>query len=243
MKLPRIVSPETLDGLVEDDPNAIRSRKDLQRVHRIMGTRAILHRTLTDLFSSRSSTSRPRILELGGGDGTLMLRVAQGLCSPARGVEFALLDRQDVVQQGTVEEYTKLGWEVRTEVMDVLDWIDISPLKQRTDASSHWDLIVATLFLHHFKDEQIAALFRTIAETCNLFFAIEPRRSWVALTGSHIIGALGVNSVTRQDAVLSVHAGFRDAELERLWPLLGSEWRVKDYAAGLFSHAFYAERL
>jgi hypothetical protein len=37
--LARVVAPETLDGLSEADPEARRSRRDLRRVHRAMGTR------------------------------------------------------------------------------------------------------------------------------------------------------------------------------------------------------------
>ena len=42
MTMPRIVTAETLDALAEDGSAAQRSRRDLRRVHRIMGTRSIL---------------------------------------------------------------------------------------------------------------------------------------------------------------------------------------------------------
>ena len=48
------------------------------------------------------------------------------------------------------------------------------------------------------------------------------------------------DAVTRADALISVHAGFRDAELGALWPSAG--WTVDEYAAGLFSHCFAARR-
>ena len=46
MALPREVPPEVLDELPEDDPRAVASRRDLRRVHRAMGSRAILLRAL-----------------------------------------------------------------------------------------------------------------------------------------------------------------------------------------------------
>jgi hypothetical protein len=49
--------------------------------------------------------------------------------------------------------------------------------------------------------------------------------------------------VTREDAVLSVHAGFREKEITALWPVNSDEWQVREYSAGLFSHCFYAERM
>ena len=74
------------------------------------------------------------------------------------------------------------------------------------------------------------------------FFACEPRRARLALVGSHLIGVIGANSVTREDAVLSVHAGFQGKELSALWPGEPGQWDVKEYSAGLFSHCFCAER-
>jgi len=52
---------------------------------------------------------------------------------------------------------------------------------------------------------------------------------------------LGAGPVTRQDAVSSVHAGFRARELSSLWPN-GEEWVVHEFSAGLFSHCFLASR-
>ena len=79
MSLPRKVAPETLDGLAENDPAAIRSRRDLQRIHRVMGTRTIVAGALQRL-AARLPAARPlRMLELGAGDGSLMLGVARDI--------------------------------------------------------------------------------------------------------------------------------------------------------------------
>jgi len=81
--MPRIVAVEVLDTLAADDPAALRSRRDLQRVHRLMRTRAILRKALQLSLASRgdkTSLRTPlRILELGAGDGSLMLGVARDL--------------------------------------------------------------------------------------------------------------------------------------------------------------------
>jgi len=71
--LTRRVEPETLDHLREDDPRAIRSRRDLRRINRIMGNTGIV-----DSLLNRSLTHPPsRIAELGAGDGSLLLRLAE----------------------------------------------------------------------------------------------------------------------------------------------------------------------
>lgn len=234
--MPRIVGAEALDGLAADDPAAMRSRRDLRRVHRAMGTRSIVLRALRDSAASRREAAPLRVLELGAGDGSLMLDVARGLAPAWPRVDLTLLDRQSLVERATIDGYAELGWTAVAEIADVLDWAEAC-------VASRWDLIVANLFLHHFDAVQLRELLGAVAARGDRFFACEPRRDWLALAGSHLVGAIGANAVTRADAVLSVHAGFRADDLTAAWPAQGVEWQLREYSAGLFSHCFCAERV
>lgn len=237
----RVVAAETLDGLAESDPHAIRSRSDLRRVHRAMGTRSILLSALRAMTPARRETSPWRVLELGAGDGSLMLGVARVLAPEWPPVELTLLDRQPLVSRATIDGYAEVGWTARSQAVDALDWAAAASARPHTrDGPLRWDLIVANLFLHHFEGRQLTALLAAIAARGDRFLACEPRRAWVALAGSHLVGALGSNAVTREDAVLSVHAGFRGNELTLLWPGAGARWQLQEYSAGLFSHCFCA---
>ena len=239
--MPRVVAAETLDRLAEGDPAAMRSRRDLQRVHRAMGTRGIVVRALQALTASRPALAPLRLLELGAGDGSLMLGVAHALKDHWPAVEITLLDRQNLVSCPTLARYASLGWQATPQVMDVFDWA-ASHEPARPDTFARWDVIVANLFLHHFEGLQLGTLLAAIESRSGRFFACEPRRAHLALAGSHLIGAMGANAVTREDAVLSVHAGFRDREISALWPGSQSGWTLGEYSAGLFSHCFCAKR-
>ena len=235
MTLARTVRPETLDGLAEDDPRAIRSRRDLRRVHRVMGTCGIVLSGLRQAVTNGTRTTPLRMLELGAGDGSLMRAIAKRLAPSWPAVELTLLDRQRLVDEETIAAFANLGWRAKSLNVDVLDWI-AKPVAQR------FDVIVTNLFLHHFDDRTLPALLRVIGERCDAFFACEPRRATLALGSSHLIGALLVNAVTREDAVLSVHAGFRADELSGLWSADTQQWALREYPAGLFSHCFSAVR-
>ena len=89
----RTVTAERLDGLAAEDPDAIRSRLDLQRVHRAMRTRTIVLRGLKAMTAGHPKAKPLRVLEIGAGDGRLMLGVAQALAPSWSGVELTLLDR------------------------------------------------------------------------------------------------------------------------------------------------------
>lgn len=245
--LPRIVHAEVLDGLTADDPRAQRSRRDLVRVHRAMGTRAILRRALRGLQLDRAGEPL-RILELGAGDGSLLLRLAGDLAPLWPRVELTLLDRQPLISASTIARFAELGWTARPVVADVLDWAqpDAAAEPGMDNVAAPWQLVVANLFLHHFSAAALVRLLAAIAARSARVVACEPRRARLPLLGSHLLGALGAGAVTRTDAVLSVHAGFHGDELSTLWRTLSTpsaaNWRLAEYPAGLFSHCFVAQR-
>jgi len=232
--LTRILEPETLDHLAPDDPAALRSRRDLRRVNRVMGARAILERALARVVGGERR-SPLRVIEVGCGDGLLMLDVARAR-SPSMGeVELALLDRQPIVAPATIDAYAAAGWRARPVTADVLEWAGAS-------RGERWDVVVANLFLHHFEGDTLHALLAGCARRAAALVACEPRRSRFALTASHLVGFLGANAVTRRDAVLSVRAGFIGTELGAAWPSTSVAWRFDEYEDGPFTHCFCARR-
>ncbi len=229
---PRCVCPERLDDLPPGDPAAQRSRRDLRRVHRAMGSVSILRRLIRGL--PRPAPPR-RILELGAGDGSLLLRLARVLTPPWTGVELTLLDRHDLVTDETRRAYRTLEWDVTVICADALAWAR-SPIERR------YDLIVATLFLHHFDTARLAELLTTAAARTDAFACCEPRRDLLGHVASMGIGVIGANEITRHDAVTSVAAGFRGRELSMIWARVAGDWAVAEFRAPPFLHCFSAER-
>jgi hypothetical protein len=231
LSLPRRVEREMLDSLAAEDPRSQRSRQDLRRIQRAMATLPIVQHALdrgTSGFVPRT------LLELGAGDGSLMLRLARRRAARWPDVSVMLLDRVNLVAPQTLEGMREVGWTPSVMVADVFEW-----LAKRDEA--WWDVVVANLFVHHFSSCELEKLLVGIAARTNVFLCCEPRRSVLALTGSHMIGLLGAGPVTRHDAVSSVHAGFRAQELSSLWPD-PQNWTIHEYSAGLFSHLFLAVR-
>jgi SAM-dependent methyltransferase len=228
----RSVVPEELDELAVDDPRGRRSRGDLRRIHRVMRSVSILRRTVAAL---RLAAPPRRILELGAGDGTLLLRFARALRPQWDEVEVTLLDRLDLVSAQTHAGYRGLGWRVTVERADALGW-----LNERRDRL--YDLCFANLFLHHFDAVPLAALLRGVASSADAFAACEPRRSGFAAFGSRLVGFMGANGVTRGDAVKSVAAGFAGQELSAAWTQVPGTWKVEEFPALPFTHCFAAVR-
>lgn len=220
----RRVDPEWLDELPADDPRAVRSRHDLRVMNRIMRHAA----TIRGFLIRHLKTDAPTLVELGAGDGTLLLDALPKTHSAGR---IVFVDRQPVVSAGTIARYAARGFAASLETADVFDWLGTK--------GSTCDAIVANLFLHHFESPRLVELLALASRRTKLFVACEPRRARLPLAGSRMLGLIGCNDVTRHDAHVSVRAGFIGSELSQLWPA-GAEWRLEERKAGLFSHLFVA---
>ena len=222
----RHIQPEILDELPADDPRAIQSRRDLQKVNTFMRHPGMVTRAL------RGAPAPPRLLvELGSGDGTFLLRVARRLAhlSPVRAI---LVDRRPSVTAATRDGFRVAGWDVETCETDVFEWL-CRPHAETADVT------VANLFLHHFREGELATLLTLAAQQTRRFIACEPRRSRTGLAGASLLRLIGCNDVTIHDADISVRAGFLDRELSKLWPSDGG-WQLTERPRGLFTHTFVA---
>ena len=226
----RVLVPEWLDTLPADDPRARRSRADLRRINRITGACGSLGRALDAIVRGGQAT---HLVELGAGDGSLMQRLAQRYAARWPALRVALLDRQPSVAAATRAAIESRGWRVDVVSADVFDWLRAPPARAA--------IVMANLFVHHFEDAQVAALFRGVAAHARAFVCCEPRRSAFALFGSRCLGAVGCNDVTRHDAVASIRAGFCGRELSALWPD-DAAFDLHERAAGPFLHCFSAVR-
>ncbi len=228
----RVVLPELLDHLPPDDPQALRSRRDLQRIHVVMRTRATLCDAIARLQLERPPAS---VLELGAGDATLLLHLATTLAPRWPGVAVTVLDRLDLVSSETRRGFRALGWSISVVTADILDWA-------HAKSREHHDLCLTTLFLHHFTAQQLGAILAAVAARCSAFVACEPRRDLLTLLGSRCVALLGGNRITREDAVTSVVAGFNGRELTQAWQDPGNAWSLDESRVFPFTHRFSARR-
>ncbi|MGN6554710.1 MAG: methyltransferase domain-containing protein [Verrucomicrobiota bacterium] len=228
----RIVQAELLDELPPDDPGAIQSRRDLRRLNAWMGNARTIAKNLRHAFPGGTPG---RVVELGGGDGEFLLQVARQNrprnSSPR--VNALLVDQQNLLRPETQTRFQASGWNTRAIQTDVFQFLQ--------NGAESADAFIANLFLHHFSDVQLRTLFQLASRHTQVFIAVEPRRSPLALRFSRWVGAIGCNSVTRHDAVVSVEAGFAGRELSALWPD-SQNWDLTERHAGFFSHFFVARR-
>ena len=225
----RAIQPEWLDLLPSNDPRAIRSRRDLQRINAWMGNAGWVARAMQQI----PWTAPPRrLVDLGAGDGSLVSRIAHRMSGRWPRLETVLVDRSPCLTPTIQDAIEHQGWTVQTVSADVFSWLPSQP-------ESLADVILCNLFLHHFSADALPGLLRSAAERTRCLIACEPERGRLPLAAARLLWWIGCSAETRHDATVSVAAGFKDRELAPLWPA-SKEWRLQEFRAGWFSHVFLA---
>ncbi len=192
----------------------------------------IMVHALSRAFTDRSPRS---IVELGAGDGTLLLRLAKSIAPRWKPLRVVMVDRGDLLSPRTKEEFKALSWNVESLEMDVFDWLQRPHLE-------HSDVTIANLFLHQFMEADLRKLLSHAARQTRFFLACEPQRGKFSLCAAALSGFIGCTKVSRREAKISVRAGFTENELSAMWPV-DKGWRLREQQVGLFSHCFAAQRI
>lgn len=182
----RRVEPELLDGMDPDDPEAVRSRRDLQRINGLMGNVEWMRQAM-EWAGERSGGP---LWELGAGEG-LLLDAFEESAWEVTGVD--LLGRPEGLPE-------RIGWR-QGDVFEVL-------------AGGVSGVVAANLFLHHLSEAQLGRLGALVGG-CGVLCFCEPWRSRLALWEGRLLFPF-VNRATRHDMMVSIRAGFRRGELPKL---------------------------
>jgi hypothetical protein len=192
----RIVRPELLDSLPPESPAAIRSRRDLARINRVMGNLAWFARAVPPRILPGETA-----LELGAGDGALALHLR------ASGLAVDALDRFPAPPAWPASAL----WHV-ADLRGFAAW-------------SGYPVVLANLVLHHLDDDELADLGGRLDRHARLLVFNEPlRRFRCRLLWEFAAPLGGAGPVTRHDGRVSIAAGFRGDELPRALRLPPARW-------------------
>ncbi|GAA5116068.1 hypothetical protein JIN84_19585 [Luteolibacter yonseiensis] len=196
----RIVIPELLDHLAPDDPEAMRSRRDLRRINFLMGNERWVCRTI----KQHAESVRKGIVEIGAGDGILCGKLAR--CYPqARVSAYDLAPKPENLEP-------RVEWNQG----------DIFASK----APDKGGVLVANLFLHHFEGEALMRLGRWVDRFEVLVFC-EPDRARLPHVLGGLMHPW-INRVTRHDMHVSITGGFRQGEIRQGMGLETGRWQCRE---------------
>jgi hypothetical protein len=198
----RVVIPEILDHLPPDDPEAIRSRRDLRMINTLMGNDRWILKTLRNFPAAAANG----ITELGAGDGTLTAKIA------------AAFPDSTVTALDLAPRPANLPASIRWRQGDLF----------RSATPIQGGVLIANLFLHHFEGAALQQLGKLCKGFEILLFS-EPQRAKIPHLLGALVNPL-VNRVTRHDMHVSIDAGFVEDELPALMSLSPSDWQIQEHS-------------
>jgi hypothetical protein len=227
----RIVEPEWLDRLAPADPRAQRSRRDIQRLNRLIGHDRLVAKALKRAFGNHPPNE---IVDLGAGNGRFFLPIARRLDTTWTNRRLILVDSADGFDPDIAEQFRRAGWNAKVEIFDALEWL-------RGLNGRRIGAVIGNHFFHQMHDSTLSEMFAHLSKSADAVIAAEPRRGAIPLLASHFVWLFGCASVTRYDAPVSFRAGFAGQELSALWPDK-KNWELTERPAGWLSHLFVARR-
>ena len=203
----RIYEEELLDAGEGTDDDVAENLSDLRRINRLLGGTSVVLKALAGSFSAKGG-ERLSLLDVGTGSADIPSAVASWCRS--RGVEAAI-SALDISERNIRVARTRLGVShdlslVRADAVHL-------PFSDRSI-----DFVTASLFLHHFRDDDVVKLLAEFARVARRAVIVNDLvRNLVPYYFIKLSGPLIARSwLTRNDGPVSVLRGFTRDELVSL---------------------------
>jgi SAM-dependent methyltransferase len=203
----RIDEPELLDLGVSDE-EARRSLADLRFVNRWLGNRQRFLRTLRPYLAVHPRTAR--LLDVGCGSGDVPAFVVAGAGVPVLAVG---LDAKELHLRALPPTVKPVRGDVRA--------LPFAP--------GSFDVVTASLFLHHFGDQELPEVLRGLWRLARRALVVNDlRRARVPYVfGQATFRLLFRTHVSVEDGLLSIRRGFTPGELAAAFATAGIPARVR----------------
>jgi SAM-dependent methyltransferase len=198
--------PELMDDLNLSTPDLGKNLEEIDTINKLLGGNQLTVRSLDSLLSLKKPTGKIKIVDLGCGSGTLLKIICQKLKQKGVQAECLGLDANPYMVEYARQKHKGIE-NLTFEVMNIFSQ-EFESLKA--------DIFLATLFFHHFSEQELIGVFRCIRENASLGLIINDlERNPLAYYGiSLLTGLFSRSYLTQNDAKLSVLRGFSKAELE-----------------------------
>lgn len=203
----RIYEEELLDAGEGTDEDVARSLSDLRRVNRFLGGRKVLLRAISSCLQG-STANEVSLLDVGTGSADMPMAVAES-CRQ-RGLD-TFLAAVDISERNLRISRAQLG------VSSDIHLVRADSMKLPFAARS-FDFVTASLFLHHFRDEDVVSLLAAFGRIARRAVIVNDLvRNLVPYYFTRIAGpVLTASFLTRNDGPVSVLRGFTPDEMNGL---------------------------
>jgi 2-polyprenyl-3-methyl-5-hydroxy-6-metoxy-1,4-benzoquinol methylase len=203
----RINAPEVMDDFTLEGELLRDALDKIAHINRLLGGNKVTLQGVQKLISGISGKSEITIVDIGCGNGDMLRALSDYGVKNRR--EFRLIGVD--ANRFTVNYANELSVDypnIRYQCLDVFD---------NAFENIEYDILLATLTLHHFKDNEILKLLESFKKNAKIGIVINDlQRSRLAYRlFQAVCFVFRLNDMSREDGLISILRGFKKKELIR----------------------------
>ena len=209
---------ELMDDFSVDGKLLHESLDSLANINKWLGGNLVTLNGLKKVLKKFGKNKPLTILDMGCGNGDMMREVAE--FGKKSGYNFTLIGID--ANQNTIDYAKELS----------VNYPEISYLNQDVFSEEfqniQYDLVLATLFLHHFSEDDIVKLLASILKKASLGIVVNDlNRNKIAYYLFSFLCLFIKNKMTKEDGLISVLRAFKKADLERITEKLNAKSTIQ----------------
>ena len=179
----------------------------LEIINRFLGGNSVTINGLKNLLKNQSKNKTITIVDLGCGNGDILRDVAK--FGRKNNYSFNLIGIDaNLAATEYAKELSKEYSELSFKTIDILS----EDFKKQS-----YDVVLCTLFLHHFKNEELISFLKTTTNKATIGVVVNDlHRHKLAYYLFKLIGFFIKNKMVRQDGLTSVLRAFKRKDLENI---------------------------
>ncbi len=190
----------------------------LAKINKWLGGNQVVLSGLKTMLKKHPKDKTITIVDLGCGGGDMLRLIAD--YGHKLGYTFKLIGID-------ANEYTVEHARKRSESYDEISFLTQDIFSEEFNAMSY-DIVIATLFLHHFKEPQIIDLLQSTLKKANIGVLINDlHRHRLAYYLFKLITIPVQNKMIKEDGLISILRGFKKIELEKISKKLNVKSTIK----------------
>ena len=197
-----IMDDFTMEGVLFRD-----TLDKLEIINRFLGGNSVTINGLKKLLKNQSKNKTITIVDLGCGNGDILRDVAK--FGRKNNYSFNLIGIDaNLAATEYAKELSKEYSELSFKTLDILS----EDFKKQS-----YDVVLCTLFLHHFKNEELISFLKTTTNKATIGVVVNDlHRHKLAYYLFKLIGFFIKNKMVRQDGLTSVLRAFKREDLENI---------------------------
>ena len=180
--------------------------EELDFINKWLGGNAVTLRAIKNLINTKKLNQPLEIVDLGCGSGDMLRIISKYL-----NTKNILLKGTGIDANKNIIDYA----ENKSVGFSELEFISLNILSPEFK-TNQYDIILATLFFHHFSSDQLISIFKTLKKQARQQIIINDlHRHWLAYYSIKLLTEVfSKSSMVKFDAPLSVLRGFSKQELD-----------------------------